>query len=65
MARVAGVELRWAGLEPGRLKGLRPLGSLPSRSRREHAQAQRGVRHAALARDGRCEDHPSMLSPIV
>jgi anti-anti-sigma regulatory factor len=64
-ARSAGVELRWVGLEPGRLRGLRPLGSLPSGSHGESAQAQRRVRHGPHVPYGSREDHPSVLPPIA
>ena len=68
MARHAGVELRWVGLEPGRLRGLRPLGSLPRGSQGQAARLQcdeRRERHVRHVRHGRREDHPSMLPPIA
>ena len=65
MARDAGVVLRWVGLEPGRLQGLRPLGSLPRGSWREAAQLQRHDRRGPRVRHEFREDHPSMLPPIA
>lgn len=65
MARHAGIELSWVGLEPGRLRGLRPLGSLPPGSQTRATQPQRYERAQRHARRGRREDHPSMLPPIA